>query len=78
MQFPTGGKSNDKPTSVYLNGKVSRFGVNPKPTVTVWMKENKQVLLAKLALFILLLTSFLNGEIKFLIALILVFIINFI
>ncbi|EGY32624.1 hypothetical protein SC1083_2003 [Aggregatibacter actinomycetemcomitans serotype e str. SC1083] len=22
--------------------KVSRFGANPKPTVTVWMKENKK------------------------------------
>ncbi len=38
--------------------KVSRFGVNPKPTVTVWMEENKQVLLPKPAfLFVIVLLT---------------------
>ena len=49
MKFPTGGDGegieqirSHKPASARLamQGGVSRFGVNPKPTVTVRMKES--------------------------------------
>jgi hypothetical protein len=45
VKIPTGGKGEEpKPASAFLLGnqgrRVSRFGVNPKPTVTVRMKEN--------------------------------------
>src|SRR5579871_2397662 len=42
VKVPTGGKGDEpKPASAFpAKGRVSRFGVNPKPTVKVRMKEN--------------------------------------
>ncbi len=42
VKLPTGGKYFDiSPRALTYLSKVSRFGENPKPTVIVWMKENR-------------------------------------
>jgi hypothetical protein len=46
VKFLTGGNclTSRSPRALYFI-KVSRFGVNPKPTVTVWMEEKNISLL---------------------------------